>query len=715
MRECLRPRVMPALLVAVAVAFSAGTAYAGEDRAADARGEEKGSRSATASAEQKPSHRERIVVTATIPDLPAVTEVGRAELWGKEIERGLAHALRDQPGLDAFQRGPINLDPTVRGLREGQIATIVDGTRTFAAGPARMDSELSHVDPHTIDRVTIAKGPFALAWGAGALAAVRVERHRPEFASGEAKWGGRAGFSAGNDGRGIDATVAVDWSSRNQRASLAFDQRQGDDYHDGAGRLVQGDYRSQNASWQYGFRAGEHWTIDYLGSYQEQHDIDYPGRLLNAVYFFTRLNSIDVVRRFDGDLWRRASIRIYASRKDHLMTNDGKPTAEPDPGRMPPFPLAVSLPTSSDTTGFSFRLDAARGSWSAGFGADGYRLEQSARRQIRRRDTGMQMFDDPVWPDVQIDHAGLYATVTRSAQRWSLTGTIRGDHERVSTGELSSFFTEHVSTLRAPSRSALSAALGAAYRLGPGLRLEAGIGRAVRMPSALERFSDRFPSTAFQIAAEFVGDPGLAPEIAHEADLGLSGTTRRFGFRVDVFWRRIEDMITVAIDPSLSPRLPSSPPQVYRYVNGRGGRFWGGELELETELSDTLRLQASASVVRGRDLTFDEPAFGVPPATGSVQLHWQPSGESLWFEMGIRGALRQRRVATARLELPTPGYSVVALRAGGRVAGAWRWQADIDNLFDRVYATHLTALDPFSKQRVPAPGRTLRISLARTF
>ena len=51
---------------------------------------------------------------------------------------------------------------------------VVDGTRTFAAGPARMDSELSHIAPGNVDSVEVVTGAYALAEGAGAMGAILV-------------------------------------------------------------------------------------------------------------------------------------------------------------------------------------------------------------------------------------------------------------------------------------------------------------------------------------------------------------------------------------------------------------------------------------------------------------------------------------------------------------------------------------------------------------
>ena len=89
--------------------------------------------------------------------------------------RGLGERLKEVPGVLTVRRGGSNLEPVVQGLREYQVAMVVDGSRAFAAGPARMDSEISHVDPARVSSLEVIKGPYALSECSGGLAAVLVK------------------------------------------------------------------------------------------------------------------------------------------------------------------------------------------------------------------------------------------------------------------------------------------------------------------------------------------------------------------------------------------------------------------------------------------------------------------------------------------------------------------------------------------------------------
>ena len=658
--------------------------------------------------------RQELVVTAAHPGLPA-----EALVSGREIEQAggedLGYFLRRQAGLSSVRRGPIGLDPQVRGLQETQVAVFVDGTRTFAAGPGRMDSEMAHVSPRAVERMRVVKGPYALTWGSGALSAVRLETFRPAFGGPAIELAGRAGLAYGDNASTSDGYAALWGSGEELRFQLMLQGRSGDDYLDGDGNTIPGDYRSGDSRWQLGRRLGERGLLEYSGGYQRQEEIDYPGRLLDADYFKTRSHALELSWNPATEGVETLFAQLYSNRKSHRMNNDEKPTATPMPGRVPPFGLDVDLPTESDTLGGRLSFDggaAGELSWSAG--ADFYRLEQTARRFISRRPDGPLLFEDVVWPDAELDSLGIWGQPARSTSGASLAATLRLDSADASAGELSSFFVANTSGAAEASDTALSAAVSARFRLAPAWSLTAGLGRAVRVPTALERYSDRFPSTRFQVAAEFMGDPGIEPETSLQADLGAELRTAELMFQLSGFYRRIDGYITVMPDSSLPKRLPLSPDTVFRYVNGDEGLFWGGELRLGHQPGERLEWRASASWIHGEDTLFDEPAFGMPPLTGRFELRVLPL-PALWIDLALTVVDDQDRVATTRLERPTPGYSVADLRISWEPAGRWRFTGGVDNLGDRLYANHLNALDPFTRERIPEQGLNLHAAVEYRF
>ncbi|MBZ0114011.1 MAG: TonB-dependent receptor, partial [Thermoanaerobaculia bacterium] len=349
------------------------------------------------------------------------------------------------------------------------------------------------------------------------------------------------------------------------------------------------------------------------------------------------------------------------------------------------------------------------GKWSLRAGGDYSSVEQSAVRYVYRRDNGFLLFEDRVWPDAEIDALGIYLQATHPVARGLVSATVRLDANDATAKNATEFFLANTQGSLDQSDEDVSVAISGLWRLRDDLIVTAGAGRVVRYPTTLERYSDRFPSTRFQIAAEFMGDPSLAPETALQLDVGIARHGARSLFELDLYHRTIDDYITVRLDPSLPRRLPLSPTTVYRYTNGDGAEFIGAEVNWRISLTDTLQASLGASYLRGEDLTFDEPAFGVPPLQTTAGVRWAPL-QPLFVEAVLTVTDSQDRVATSRNERATPGSEVVDLLAGWQFTHV-ELRGGIRNLFDEDYADHLNSLDPFGGQRLSEPGRSVFVGL----
>ncbi len=657
--------------------------------------------------------RNEILVTSALPELATERRMSGEEISSSGAN-DLAEFFRGVEGMSAVRRGPLNLEPTIRGLQEDQVGMFVDGTRTFAAGPGRMDSNISHVGTHVTQNVRVVKGPYALAWGSGTLSAVEIDTLRPEFTGGGMSWNGTVGLTYGDNAGNTDGHLGV-WGSNDKfRFYLSGGHREGDDYEDGDGTVVPADYESTETRWRFGFRPQEALLLEYSGGYQEQNDIDYPGRLLDATYFYARSHVLELTWNGEGAV-SEAYGQIYANHKDHLMNNDEKPTARDMPGRIPPFAIDVVLPTESNTQGGRFKVSLDRDNVDWSFGADYYKVEQTASRTISRRSNGFVLFNDIVWPDAEIENLGAWGQAVWGGDGYRVGATLRFDDVDASADNLSAFYLANTSGSPNQSESHFSAAISSTYNVGEHWSISLGAGRAVRTPTVLERYSDRFPSTKFQLAAEFMGNPTLDPEQSLELNFGAHGTLGALLIEIDAFYRQIDDYITVVADPSLAKRLPLSPPVVFRYVNGSEATFYGGELLLQQRLNDRVSWRGSLAYVRGEDEELDEPVLGVAPLRGEVGIRVTALESRLWIDFATRFADRQDRVATTRFEQETPGWVTYNLSAGYELSRGFKLTAAIENLTDHAYAEHLNSPNPFNRTRIHEIGRNVRLGLAVDF
>ena len=709
------------------------------------------------------SFAQEVTVTALMPEVVATELVAPASEIEKRVARDLARSLRSHAGVTAVRRGSINLDPSVRGLYAEQIGVFVDGTRTFAAGPARMDSGLSHVSPHALQSLRVVRGPYALTWGAGTLSAIQAETFRPAFGAGDFRLGGRAGYNYGSNGGANDAYASLHGSSDRLRFTFQHNARIGSDYADGNGDTVQGDYESFDTRWGLGARLGRETLLEYSGGFQQQNDIDYPGRLLDATFFETQSHAVEFSHApADGALTELAG-RAYVNRKAHLMNNENKPTALRDDNRIPPFPIRVDLPTSADTAGGRFHAALETGPVRYKLGFDTYRLRQNATQTITDRETGDVHHDrHPVWPDATSTNAGAYAQVLVDRGRSTVGATLRVDREQARVGQVTAFFAANAfpdyglheahghfhcvtaecmpadthdahdhgahahaghdaghdghggTTLVSGDRFArthtnVSAAANASLRLTDAWLVTLGAGRAVRNPSVLERFADRFPAVKFQTAAEFVGNPHLVPEKSLELNAGTTFRAGEAAVVLDVFLRNVDDYITVAADPNLAKRLPLSPDRLFRYVQADAARFAGFDLTATSAAGPWIDLRGGWSYVRAEDLLFVEPLFGVPPFEQQYALDIHNPARTRWLEVLVTNAAPQERVAATRFEAPTEGWTTLDLMAGVRMNEGLTLRAGVQNLTDQYYVNHLNSFNPFTRRRIAELGRSAYI------
>ena len=319
----------------------------------------------------------------------------------------------------------------------------------------------------------------------------------------------------------------------------------------------------------------------------------------------------------------------------------------------------------------------------------------------------MTIFTDNVWPDAEIDDLGAYLQGVLRRGQMELGATVRVDSVEASAGAASEFFLANTTGRLDQSETNVSAAVSARWALAGGWSLNAGLGQAVRTPTTLERYSDRFPSTKFQVAAEFMGDPDIDPETGRQLDLGVTYARSGLTFQANVFYRVIDDYITVAPDPDLPRRLPLSPMVVYRYRNGDQAEVNGGEVQVRHRASDWVAWRAGLSYLDGEDTFFNEPLFGTPPPSAHLGLNVGPESGDYWVDLGVTIVDDQTDVATSRLERPTPGYEVIDLVGGYRFDSGVTVRLGVQNVADERYVNHLNSLNPFLGQRIPEMGRNV--------
>ena len=157
--------------------------------------------------------------------------------------------------------------------------------------------------------------------------------------------------------------------------------------------------------------------------------------------------------------------------------------------------------------------------------------------------------------------------------------------------------------------------------------------------------------------------------------------------------------------PSLPRRLPLSPPLVFRYFNGDHASFRGYRFSARYRAAHGLEVRFQGAKTIADDNALREPAPGIAPLELDSGLRYSlPSGR-FWADYSLRNVLDQKRVSAARLETPSPGFATHDVRFGTRLTQRIELHVGVENLGGKRYFEHLNALNPFTGQRIPEPGR----------
>ncbi|MCK0530957.1 TonB-dependent receptor domain-containing protein [Sphingobium agri] len=251
--------------------------------------------------------------------------------------------------------------------------------------------------------------------------------------------------------------------------------------------------------------------------------------------------------------------------------------------------------------------------------------------------------------------------------------------------------------------SGVSPKLAALYNVTPWFGLFGSAARTVRMPNVDEVFTR---------SATRPDNPNLRPEKSDNYEVGFTlsfddalGRGDRFRAKTTLFQNDVKDLIVNVAGPAGTPY----------FQNINRSRFKGLEIEAEYGVGGFFA-RANASLIDGKDRLTDNYLNTIPANDYRLTLGYADSATGLSGGWTGEFAERQDKVTTgifssAGSGLPTPGYSVhnlfFAFKPRSGAAKGFEFRVAVDNLFDKQYRRHLSAL--------AAEGQSFKFSVANTF
>lgn len=669
---------------------------------------------------------EEIQVTATRTARSSFEVAAPVEVIERRaIERVQASKPGDlfpyQAGVEVDGDGPFLGLPVIRGLAGNRILLLVDGQRLNNSREAVNFGGVqpSLVDMSQIEDIEITRGPASVLYGTDAIGGIvnLITRRPPVPAEGLVVGGS---FLPHYGTTGDQRSGSARLYATSPRLSLLVDgaYRQADDYSSPRGDIANSGAGTRNLAATLEWRPAAGHVLRLDGVRFRGEDIGIPGATGIFTGTYPRTDRDKLALAYEGGL---GSTAIQASAYVQDQEEDFDTVLDLPPIAAGPFDLLIDTETRrlSDvrTVGFDLQLDQPVGaSQLLTYGLDVFRDDvHEDRREATTITRVPRSPGPPGGTETEVDAAATTPDGSFQEVGFFLQDEIRLDRATFLPGVRYDRFDIETEPFERPeggippedrTEDAVSASLGALYRLTERLHATASVGRAFRTPNLIERYFFG-PGSQGGLA---VPNPDLENETSLNVDVGMKVGTPALRGGVTVFRNRIDDFITFVAgefegDSTFGGRPVSTVDNVGEV------RIRGVEADIEARIDASTGIWSAFGAFTwndGENLSDDRPIF-VPPVKLVLGGAWSDRDGILSSGAALRLVGRQDDLP-AGFD-PKGGFGVVdvhgALDLETLVGAPVTVRARIENVTDKAYE------EPYGAAL--APGRSLSVTLDYAF
>ncbi len=635
-------------------------------------------------------------------------------------------ALEREPGIAVIRTGVGITKPVIRGLSGQRIIVHDQGIKQ--EGQQWGADHGMEIDPFSVERVELIKGPGSLVYGSDGLGGVirilppvlpeegilkagfeTVYRSVNQHAGGTAYAGfRRKGFFAmgrySHQNFGDYAVPADSFVFQGYRLPIEDGQLKNTAGRESAGQLVLGRVQQHSMTRltlsRYRLDAGLFsGAVGIPRSYAlepdgDRRDVDFPSQMVE--HWKLALN-----QRLDfGPNLLSVDLGIQRNLRREFSFPEFHSLPVVDPSNT----LALELELWTYSLSAHYDQQLGRG-WTSTYGAD--------LQAQNNRTAGFET----LLPAFRLLRGGVYGVAYRALNKNNrLTLGIRLDgganHSDFQQRYIYNSSAEITDSLRT---EVLDAGFGN-YSLGigynrewpaPGLLFRIHGGKSFRLPHPAEMVSNGVHHGTFRHEQ---GNPDLRSEHGYQLDAGLEWQQSTLFAALSGYLNFFDNYIYLAPSGQLSP-LPEAG-QIYQYRQ-HDAVYSGFEAQLIWKPVPSVNTELSADYVYNYNLETTLPLPFTPPA--SVRHSWRFSrpGRGIFGESYVTVAARYRfaQNRTDRNELATPDYVLLEAGIGTRILlGQQALELQLQG-FNLMNASYLDHLSRYRLIGIPEPGRNIVISL----
>ncbi len=675
-------------------------------------------------AKEPPAKRvQEVVVTASRMeepqfDAPYSTAVVTEEKIRDESYRTATDALRDIPGI-MLQKTSLGMgSPYIRGFTGYRVIHLIDGIRltnsTFRSGP---NQYWNTIDPLSISRIEVVKGPGSVLYGSGGVGGVlnAITKGPQDYGDGFHS-GGRLYYRLASAERSETGRAEV-YGTWDRKLGLYLGGSLRDFGDLEGGRSVGTQRDTGYDEWDGDFKAEYFINPDtklVLGHQSvRQDDVPRTHRTVYGIAWEGLTRGTDL--RYD--LTQRRDLTYVQLHAQNLRT------------WVDAVHLSLSWQEQEETLR---RIQAGNRFSKEGFevGTLGVSVQLESPSPIGKLVYGIDEYHDsvnsssttnpvagPVADDANYHLTGVFLQDTIPlSEEFDLTLGGRYEHARAAADKARSPTTGAAFKVRGEWNSFVGSARGV-YHVDPAghWNLFGGVSQGFRAPSLMDL-------TRFDVARTKeieIPSPNLEPEHFLSYEIGAKAEYQDFTLQASYFYTVIEGLIVR--QPTGRLIGPKKDVEVTK-INAGSGFVHGVELAPSWRFHPQLTAFGGFTWMSGMVQDFPtaapvkqwEPLSRLMPTTGQVGLRWDHPNKKLWAEMTGTFAGRQDRLCeddvrdTSRIPPGgTPGYEVLSMRTGYRVTKNADLTFAIENMTDEDYRIHGSGINE--------PGRNFIFSLEIRF
>ncbi len=651
-------------------------------------------------APKKSNKLDTIVVTAnplqrSTSDLAQPVTVLEGDDLLRKMQSTIGETLSQEPGIRSTYFGPNASRPVIRGLEGDQINILQNGINNIDASANSVDHNIP-IDPLTIERVEVIRGPAALMYGSKAVGGVvniidnripskpikekltgRADAHYNSVnreRSGAILMEGGVGDYAWhiNGARRLSDNIRIPGYARSQRLRAAEPLTGGD--QENRNKLVNSDNLSESGS----VGLSKFFNKGYVGVALTNYTSNYGTVAEEDVTIDMRNQRIDIAGNFEDPFEKIKEIKYKVGLSDYEhIEYEG-----------------ADVGTVFKNRGYDSRVELVHNKIGSLEGAFGIQSNFSDFSAI-----GAEAY---LAPSETLTNSAFLLEELALDKKWSLQFGGRLDYQRIDVVETPVF-----GVAKSRDDYTGSGSLGTVYKISDTYSASASAAYTQRAPTAQELYANgaHVATGAFE-----VGNANLKVQKSQSLDFSLRKEKGILTGEANVFYNRFQDFTTLVATGGTDP---DSGFPIYNYVN-LPADFYGAEIKANIEAykkgSHELNFEIRGDYVEARNRTTSEPLARISPPRvgGSVIYDYQKLG----FRVDADYTFGQNHVPEN--ESATDGYTMVNFNTDydvniGPTSSVLYFR--VTNVLNEEARNHVS----FLKERTPLPARSFMVGVRTVF